>query len=869
MKIFNGSRGCKSWLVWALFLISQTGVKAHGQMNAARVFSIVEPSVVLIQSTDMSGSGVLISNDGTVLTNLHVAGTPLPLKITAQVRVGMKMEPRTFDRVELVSVHPDDDLALVRIKTPAGTQFVPIRGAGATRLATGEACFAIGTPGVASVALNNTITQGIVSAADRIIEGKSYIQFDASINPGNSGGPLCNSAGAMVGIVTFKVANAQGLGFAIPASRIDLRKFVRLDQRPNNLAEARRLQSLGNDCLAAAQSNTGAERERLVGMAIAFHRNAFLEAQNDPDICYNIARVYGDLGRADVAKAFAEAGLKINPNHAWNQAFLGILISLEDPQKALRLWWACLKNGTNAAAASVAATEIAEAHLQRRTSFFESGYLLQWADALAAAPTEEARMHRKNLLEEVWPHLSNEEYQFLRNKKTPYSEADLLAFSNRNSRKPPTGQPLSKPSPSPVPAALPDAAPRSLALDTASMALLSKALPAAPAVPVEGMRTALPDVVTDAKAACGGAFLVLRFKDYPKLGIFDVLGGKFSGFIPAADQKSLFAVGGTRLVTVNPGTRKFEVWSLPDGKLINSTLLDAPGNICVLEMGLLNERIALLGSENLERNTVYFSLVQLPGGEITVPAGPVFALKNPGEIGVAINPEGDDFVVWNKGFEISGAMRASIKDGKWAPGSVSGAGQFTADGRLRLRDGNVFLAGGEKVEGLVAATSLSPIYGAKAYLHVDGDGQITVRSSTTHLVLARIVTPPNALPSARRSDGVFDVVSGYTGRLVEIADRELITFKLPPFSEVDDPQPSLLSPAVAVPGARYERELALPQPEFVVVEDAPPGVSWDSGARRLRWDVPSDQPSGIAEILLSYRKPDGKTDYEIVKVTVP
>ncbi|NJL88706.1 MAG: PDZ domain-containing protein [Coleofasciculaceae cyanobacterium SM2_1_6] len=160
-----------------------------------------------------TGSGLIISGDGRLVTNAHVvAGAD-------RVRVTLK-DGRTFDG-EVVGADEVTDLAVVKIDAYG----LPRAALGKSEALTpGEWAIAIGNP----LGLDNTVTIGIISALGRSssqvgVPDKrvSFIQTDAAINPGNSGGPLLNAKGEVVGINTAIRAGAQGLGFAIPMETVD------------------------------------------------------------------------------------------------------------------------------------------------------------------------------------------------------------------------------------------------------------------------------------------------------------------------------------------------------------------------------------------------------------------------------------------------------------------------------------------------------------------------------------------------------------------------------------------------------------------------------------------------------------------------
>jgi serine protease Do len=159
------------------------------------------------------GSGVIVSTDGYILTNHHVAGGKNK-RIIVSLDDGRNIDGTT------VWADPILDLAVVKVAA-TGLNAIPLGDANS--LTVGETAIAIGNP--LGLQFQRTVTSGIISALNRTIKidteaGANYmedlIQTDASINPGNSGGPLLNSQGQVVGINTVKVTSAEGIGFAVP-----------------------------------------------------------------------------------------------------------------------------------------------------------------------------------------------------------------------------------------------------------------------------------------------------------------------------------------------------------------------------------------------------------------------------------------------------------------------------------------------------------------------------------------------------------------------------------------------------------------------------------------------------------------------------
>ena len=157
------------------------------------------------------GSGVIIDDQGHVLTNQHVI-------LKASKITVILADNREFEG-ELVGADTRTDLAVVKILTD---EHLPVAQMGASHdLMIGEPVIAIGNP----FGLSHTITTGVISALNRAIRVdddrifRGFIQTDAPINPGNSGGPLINILGDVIGINTAIYGNAQGIGFAIPIDK--------------------------------------------------------------------------------------------------------------------------------------------------------------------------------------------------------------------------------------------------------------------------------------------------------------------------------------------------------------------------------------------------------------------------------------------------------------------------------------------------------------------------------------------------------------------------------------------------------------------------------------------------------------------------
>ena len=172
-------------------------------------------SIFLNNSTESLGlgTGMIVSENGYILTNWHVAGDKYS-KCYVTLENGKTAEG------SVVWADKDLDLAIIKIN---GTGLNCITLGDSDSIKIGQKAYAIGNP--IGVEFQRTVTSGIISGVNRTIKideedtstyMEDLIQTDATINPGNSGGPLINSAGEVIGINTVKITEAEGIGFAVP-----------------------------------------------------------------------------------------------------------------------------------------------------------------------------------------------------------------------------------------------------------------------------------------------------------------------------------------------------------------------------------------------------------------------------------------------------------------------------------------------------------------------------------------------------------------------------------------------------------------------------------------------------------------------------
>ena len=196
---------------------------ADGGLTTAEIAQRVSPSVVSIHvyeqdslSPSAMGSGVVLTQDGYIITNAHV--------VEGASGINVLFEDGTEMNARVIGVDEKTDLAVIKV---AGEGLVPAEFGDSSALTVGERAVAIGN---AAGQFDGTVTQGVISGLDREVTvtlgGRnvtmSLIQTDAAINPGNSGGALVNRFGQVVGINSARMNSAffEGICFAIPTRTV-------------------------------------------------------------------------------------------------------------------------------------------------------------------------------------------------------------------------------------------------------------------------------------------------------------------------------------------------------------------------------------------------------------------------------------------------------------------------------------------------------------------------------------------------------------------------------------------------------------------------------------------------------------------------
>ena len=196
---------------------SVENVPQTGGLSLQSIYEKAIDSVVSVSCDTGTGTGVVFSADGYIVTNAHVIGNGYNIQV-------LLTDGRTLD-AQIVGKDTVSDLAVLRVDAD-DLKAAEFGDSGTLRV--GDAVVAIGDP--LGIALRGTMTDGIISAINRDIttDGRTMtlIQTNAALNSGNSGGPLLNCYGQVIGINTIKIgdnmsiAGVEGLGFAIPSTTV-------------------------------------------------------------------------------------------------------------------------------------------------------------------------------------------------------------------------------------------------------------------------------------------------------------------------------------------------------------------------------------------------------------------------------------------------------------------------------------------------------------------------------------------------------------------------------------------------------------------------------------------------------------------------
>jgi tetratricopeptide (TPR) repeat protein len=880
-------------LLWAI-LGFQSQLAA---LEPKQIFEIMAPSTVIIEDLDSRGSGLVISEKGLILTNHHVVAANLGLKVRAQVKFDDKTVLTEIADVKLVKIHPTYDLALLEVTPPEGGVLVAARiDALEAPLVTGIKCFAVGSPGgPRGQLLEFSITEGLVSAAAREVDGLSYIQISAQINPGNSGGAVCDEQGRVIGLATWKLSNTDGIGFAIPTQKLSLNDFVEPKAKKPDLELAKKAEQAARNYLDLADNAMEPAREALLRLGADCYRIAVQAVPDNSSPYNNLAVVYQRLGQLPIARKYAEAALKIAPADPAVCHLAGSLRSQSDPKnpqvvdECIETWIRGLATNGDKLARALCAEDIGLEWFKRE-NWFAATYMLRWAEMLTF---EAVGIVDPNKRGGIWIKIRSmvpaDQFIPLRNKKKDFSIAE---YQSVLAGKLPTIGETSPPVVADPITTLPNLPNTPRREPPAPKGPITSAdpskLPVVASVPANGLDRPLPAVPSRAILANSGWNVVMAFPSLAKLGVFNLATARFDGYIDCDDSNPLLASGGRMLAVYLQSSRTLEVYDLGTRQKIASEKDSLPGPIAFIGMGAENpSRLFALWHLKYPNgaNGVAPIFLNLPDLRPT----PLAVEKVNGRDPLAMNDIG-----LSERLEGSMDQAGNLCAFFWSQGS-GGLGLF----ELREGDtvgfrrvdvnpgfpsysyGSEYLVTKRKIWNLSEAlspnvryadwrdnNSRTPVSGYPAYVQRFREkfgGGFHILSFQNSIPLSEIVLPGDRAGKLSlmtdNDTGAFTLAAYGPDRIAHIthAEKRITLFPLG-LREGN---------SLAKPGQHFERKLAITEGSAVSLESAPKGMTYDAKNGALVWDVPGEEPVGLSvQVIMLVTTPTGNAEYVVEQIPV-
>ena len=858
--------------------------------TAETIFKATSQSVVLIRDIESHGSGVVLSSKGRILTSYHVVNTPLPLEVTAEVFKHGRKVSMTFKDVKVENVHKEYDLATVSVKLPMGVTMKPLTATSRT-LATGEDCFVIGNPGGASgEALRNSISTGIISASERVFENKKYIQTTAAINPGNSGGALVDKNGRLIGIIAFIITDTEGIGFAIPIKGLSKSDFIEEKERTGNIQKAIEYERIGSEWYRRAQRLSGEDKEYALAIAYAAYRLSLSENSSDPSPYNNLGNIYVDMKEYETGKFFFQKAMELDGGVTpIYMKMLGICLeNTGEPKKANELW----KQGLLCKKDDIARGECAEnlaitAINEKR--YPEAAYLIKWSNSLGTARHNRASVRNK-VYQEAVNELTDAQFKHISSKTEGFSFEDLAMFKAgriRQSRPAVAKGPGKRSGLQTSNTSVAPSKRSGLQTSNTSAApskIFEKALKNAPTPPAEGLKKKIPESISDCRPAYGGVYLVMKFPELKKLGIFNIAQAKFEKYIPLSNPDALYACGGRTLLIYDPNQKIFQIYDMSTFQRTGSKMSRLQGVLTDINMGLLTTDKAVVswadGTGALDRR--HYGLLELPEMQITPFRGDQTSRGNGfrnscyrDNIHIRLDPKLTRFVSWCTSHSPSGFIYGTISGL-----AVSSHYEHSSYGCLSLlMDRSRIVASAGKLmdtKGNVRHdfktrnTLLFAVDGANMVIKVEDKSATVV--DAINLTELQTFTLPHTMKASHWNKNDFTTdrlvfASAYLNRaaFVDNSGQQVVVFRLSGGQNADVLAEQLSGVQA---GTLWTRKLKYAAGTRVTLEDSPEGVRFDSRAMTLSWQIPRTAKPGTHQMLISVVEPGKEEVYQRVAVTI-
>ena len=840
--------------------------------TSQQIFEQVEPSVVFIGNDEGFASGVIVSSDGKILTNYHVILTALPLTVKAKVMTGGNWTEMSFNDVSLIGVHREYDLALLQIKN-SHYQLKPLTMSRNAKKKSGAGCYVIGNPSSGNEALRNTITAGLISSAEREIEGLSYIQISAAINPGNSGGALVDEDGRLIGIAAFKPVDTEGIGFAIPVQDFKASVFVSPKERTIDKERALESERKGSELYNRAARVSDLKYHRLLlALAGYYYRMSLMAMPASSSPYHNMGLIYRGLGDDKLAKAYFMKAYEMAPDNSNTLHILGMAYFEEGKkEEALKLW---MKGSFSQVGNAVAPCAYnAGVNCMDNKDYAGAAYLSTLS--LVAEPDYSAEQLR-SLQKDSFAEVSEQVRQLLASKKSvgEFSLAELQKLKGVES--------LAKVGEEKTRVA-------QQAQNVASQAAFEKRraeLAKRPDAMTDAwVQKKVPKVVIDAVPAFGGMTVALAFKDLGKIGIMDLLDGSINKYLTPGGPEFLMAAGGSRLVVFLKGMGVVETYDLNTMEKVGEKKLAGPIAITAMVMGLNNPNTVFISYG--EKTDALSARLQALLDPLTGRVTPLKSSENGGamdrpgrfwhtsyrdQVCFVTDANLNHLTCWCLGQSPSGFEYASLDLQK---ATFVNQYQHVTFGALTLSDDGTYLFtehGHIYKDGIemkhIEGVGLYPVLGGNFMMELKEEKQVTLRALPSLADVMKIDLPPEYKPASRpvgllRSDKRL-IASALAQRLVAI-DAEQAAVYIHPL-KVGVSSAGTANSLFTRPGALWTYDLQLAAGEHASIADAPKGMALVDGV--LRWQVAEGTEKKVYEILVNVKDAKGSEDFRVVKLLV-
>lgn len=304
-------------LYLCLFSFTNFNFSVLAQDSLPEIIKKIEPSIIVVLTYDQEGkllgqgTGFFINDNGEAITNRHV----LEGAVRAEVKT---MDGKIYPITKIIAEDRDGDILKIAIIIPkTQLNFLEVSS---SLPEVGERVVVIGNP----LGLEQTVSDGIVSAVREIpIYGK-IIQISAPISPGSSGSPVVNLKGEVIGVATFQMVEGQNLNFAIPGSRI----IELSSETPQNLLEWGTIQTMQTLPPAKQYYSTGVSLmlTKKYMKAISNFEQAIKEDPKFAEAYFHIGYCHDELGELQEAVSAYKKAIHLKPNFVEANYNLGIAL---------------------------------------------------------------------------------------------------------------------------------------------------------------------------------------------------------------------------------------------------------------------------------------------------------------------------------------------------------------------------------------------------------------------------------------------------------------------------------------------------------------------------------------------------------------